>query len=89
MVSNTILILHIGNLGDGTTTHRNVPTALNTTKSYSALYGKVVAKIDCYDQTCIALTTDNNMIGWGRNLYVTNDIGGGIGDGSLDGEYTT
>ncbi len=63
-----------GQLGDGTTTNRNVPVAVNMS---GALAGKSVAAMDGGYSHTVAVTTDGRMFAWGRNDQ------GALGDGTL------
>ncbi len=59
-------------LGDGITTSRGTPAPVNAAGG-SGLYGKTVVAMDCGLDGCLAVTTDNILIGWGRNWYGTCD----------------
>lgn len=55
-----------GVLGDGTTSPRHVPVAVNMT---GALAGKTVTAITQGEIHCMALTSDGQVYAWGSNLY--------------------
>ena len=62
-----------GQLGDGTTTNRPVPVAVDAT---GALAGKTVAAISAGYLHTMALRTDGTAVAWGNNGY------GQLGDGT-------
>lgn len=57
-------------------TSYNTPTAVNTTSTYSALYGKTVVAIAAGYQFSMALCSDGTIATWGDNTY------GQLGNGS-------
>ena len=65
-----------GQLGDGTTTNRSVPVAVNTAAGVSALAGKTVVAVAAGNNHSLALCSDGTVAGWGDNYY------GLLGDGS-------
>ncbi|MEP2776553.1 MAG: choice-of-anchor D domain-containing protein [Luteolibacter sp.] len=56
-----------GQLGDNSTTQRNVPVAVNMEEGTSALSGKTVASIAAGSVHSLALCTDGTLVAWGRN----------------------
>ena len=56
-----------GQVGDNTTTSRNVPVAVNTAWGFSALYGKSVVGIAAGFNTSLALCSDGTVAAWGWN----------------------
>jgi alpha-tubulin suppressor-like RCC1 family protein len=58
-----------GQLGDNTTTQRNVPVAVNTTSGVSALYGKSVVAVAAHGLHSLALCSDGTVVAWGYNFY--------------------
>ncbi len=64
----------VGQLGDGTTVSRLNPVPVEAGPT-SALYGKTIADVRCGGSSCLVLTTDNNLIMWGQNLYGTGAEG--------------
>jgi YD repeat-containing protein len=62
-----------GQLGDGTTTQRTLPVAVNIG---GVLSGKTITAIAVGHQHCLALTTDGKAYSWGANSN------GQLGDGS-------
>jgi alpha-tubulin suppressor-like RCC1 family protein len=56
-----------GELGDNTTTNRNVPVAVNTAPGVSALYGKMVVAIAAGAYHSLALCSDGTVTTWGWN----------------------
>ena len=63
-----------GEVGDGTTTQRTIPVAVNTGGS-SALNGKTVVAIACGGNRTLALCSDNTLVAWGENWL--GNTGGG------------
>ncbi|MES2630809.1 MAG: hypothetical protein V4611_02540 [Patescibacteria group bacterium] len=63
-----------GALGDGTTTLRNKPVAVNTVGTPMA--GKSIVQVVAGEQHSVALSSDGNVYAWGGNLY------GQLGDGT-------
>jgi alpha-tubulin suppressor-like RCC1 family protein len=66
----------IGQLGDGTSTERHVPVAVNTASGSSALYGKTVVSIAAGAWHNLAVCSDGTVATWGGNSY------GQLGDNS-------
>ncbi len=62
-----------GQLGDGTTTNRPLPVAVDMT---GALAGKTVVDVRTRGDYCLALTSDGKLYAWGRNSS------GQLGDGT-------
>jgi alpha-tubulin suppressor-like RCC1 family protein len=56
-----------GQLGDNTTTQRNVPVVVNTASGVSALYGKTVVAVAASDAHSLALCSDGTVVAWGAN----------------------
>jgi alpha-tubulin suppressor-like RCC1 family protein len=65
----------LGQLGDGTTTRRRIPTAVSTS-SLSALAGRRVVAIAAGMEHGLALCSDGSVAAWGWNEY------GQLGEGS-------
>ena len=63
-----------GVLGDGTTTNRNLPVAVDTT---GVLAGKTVVAVAAGAGHSLALCSDGTVAAWGGNFY------GLLGDGSM------
>jgi alpha-tubulin suppressor-like RCC1 family protein len=63
-----------GEVGDGTTTQRNIPVAVSTGVG-SALYSKTVVAIACGGNRTLALCSDNTLVAWGQN-WLGNSGGG-------------
>jgi alpha-tubulin suppressor-like RCC1 family protein len=61
-----------GVLGDGTTTPRNAPVAVNMN---GTLAGKIVTAISQGEIHCMALTSEGRVYAWGSNFY--NQLGDG------------
>jgi alpha-tubulin suppressor-like RCC1 family protein len=57
-----------GELGDNSTTSRQVPVAVNTNSGVSALYGKPVAAVAGGWDHSLALCSDGTVAAWGRNV---------------------
>ncbi|MFZ2279949.1 MAG: cadherin-like beta sandwich domain-containing protein, partial [Prosthecobacter sp.] len=57
----------IGQIGDGTTTTRIAPVAVNTASGVSALYGKSVVGIAAGSSHSVALCSDGTVVAWGSN----------------------
>jgi hypothetical protein len=53
-----------GHLGDGTLTASGTPKAVDVSTN-SALYQKSVVMIRCAQYHCMALTSENTLVGWG------------------------
>jgi alpha-tubulin suppressor-like RCC1 family protein len=58
-----------GQLGDNTTTTRQVPVAVNTISGVSALYGKSVVATAAGFGHSLALCSDGTVAAWGDNRY--------------------
>jgi alpha-tubulin suppressor-like RCC1 family protein len=65
-----------GQLGDNTTTARQVPVAVNTASGVSALFGKTVVAIAAGYYHSLALCSDGTVVAWGNNSF------GQLGDNS-------
>lgn len=62
-----------GELGDGTTTQRTIPVAVN---SSGVLFGRTIVAISAGDMSSLALTSEGKVYSWGINLS------GQLGDGT-------
>ncbi len=60
---------NFGQLGDNSTTNRNVPVAVNTISGVSALDGKTVVAIAAGGTHSMALCSDGTVVTWGSNSY--------------------
>ena len=69
-----------GQLGDGTTTQRLTPVAVNTGAG-SALNGKTVTAIAAGSAYCLALCADGKVVAWGWNRF------GQLGTGVTNNSY--
>ena len=67
---------HLGQLGDGTTTDRNVPVALDQS---GVLSGRQVVSVEVGARHSMALCADGSLAAWGYNRD------GQLGDGTRDG----
>ncbi|WP_395740254.1 cadherin-like beta sandwich domain-containing protein [Prosthecobacter sp.] len=56
-----------GQLGDNTTTSRNLPVAVNAVSGVSALYGKTVVALTGGWLHSVAFCSDGTVAGWGLN----------------------
>ncbi|MFO1481807.1 MAG: choice-of-anchor D domain-containing protein [Verrucomicrobiaceae bacterium] len=65
-----------GQLGDGSTTQRNVPVAVNRVSGISALFGKTVVAVAAGENHSLALCSDGTVAAWGLNEH------GELGDDS-------
>ncbi len=65
-----------GELGDNSTTQRNVPVAVNVADGSSALFGKTVVAVSAGSFHSLALCSDGTVAAWGYN------DGGQLGDNS-------
>jgi hypothetical protein len=65
-----------GQLGDGTTANRTVPTAVSASQDVSALAGKTVVAVTAGDSHSLAFCSDGTAVGWGNNTR------GQLGDGT-------
>jgi alpha-tubulin suppressor-like RCC1 family protein len=64
-----------GQIGAGVGTSYT-PVAVSLNPSYnSALLGRTVAVLECGRSSCNAITTDNQLIGWGENQYGSVGVG--------------
>ena len=68
-----------GELGDGTTTNRSTPVAVDMT---GALLGKTVIAVEAGFEFSLALTSDGRVYSWGGNTF------GNLGDGTNYSRYT-
>ena len=57
-----------GELGDNTTSNRNVPVAVNTTAGTSAIAGRTVSSIAAGSFHTLALCSDGTLVSWGYNI---------------------
>ena len=67
-----------GEVGDNTTTNRQVPVAVNAAAGVSALYGKTVVAIAAGGSHSLALCSNGTVAAWGYN-----------GDGELGDNYVS
>ena len=58
-----------GQIGDNTTTQRNVPVAVNKSSGISALFGKTVTNISAGSLHSLARCSDGTLVAWGSNFY--------------------
>ncbi|MFB9312307.1 RCC1 domain-containing protein [Nocardioides plantarum] len=70
-----------GRLGDGTTTNRSIPVAVDATGA-SSLAGKTVTAIACGEEHTIALASDGTLHAWGVGDW------GQLGNGAYDNSPT-
>jgi alpha-tubulin suppressor-like RCC1 family protein len=56
-----------GEVGDNTTSQRNVPVAVNAAPGVSALYGKRAVRIYAGGEHSMALCSDGTVVSWGYN----------------------
>jgi alpha-tubulin suppressor-like RCC1 family protein len=68
-----------GELGDGTTTNRSTPVAVDMT---GALLGKTVIAVEAGFEFSLALTSDGRVYSWGGNTF------GHLGDGTYYARHT-
>ncbi len=59
---------YAGQLGDNSTTQRNVPVEVNTDNGTSALFGKTVVAISAGRDHNLALCSDGTLVSWGYNF---------------------
>lgn len=64
-------------LGDGSTTNRNRPVAVNTASGSSALFSKSIVAGSSGDSHALVLCADGTLVSWGANTY------GQLGDGTI------
>lgn len=69
----------VGGIGDGTTTARSVPVAVDVS---GVLSGKVIVAITAMPAGCLALSSAGKVYGWGANSY------GQLGDGTTTHRLT-
>lgn len=70
-----------GQLGDGTHTRRLAPVAVNSAPGTSALFGRVVARIDAGGSHGLARCSDGAIVTWGRGSS------GQLGNGGTSESY--
>ena len=68
-----------GDLGDASTTQRDVPAEVNTAAGVSALHGKTVTAIAAGNTHSLALCSDGTVAAWGSN------DAGQLGDNQVSG----
>ena len=66
-----------GQLGDNSTTERDVPVAVNTALGVSALFGKTVVAVSAGLRHSLALCSDGAVAAWGHGYY------GELGEGTV------
>lgn len=67
-------INNFNQLGDGTTTDRRGPVAVNVTAGVSAMAGKTIIAISAGTYHSMALASDGTVYTWGANYYLGNNL---------------